>query len=314
MRRAAAAAASEPALTASDLAADLAFARTIAEEAGRVLLERYERVERIDYKSAKDVVTEVDHLSEELILGAIRREYPGDGILAEESGAHAGSAAGGAADGAVSTTKAQPADGPNAASVARALASGRTWIVDPLDGTVNYANGIPFFCVSVGLVVDGRPAAGAVHDPMRDETFSAAADGPAWLRTSGRGLVEVRASSKEELKDWVVHLALGGRAVATRARAVRRAIRISRTMGSSALALAYVANGRFDAFVQSGGMSAWDVAAAGLIAERAGAIVTDTAGGPWFDVDKATRAFGVCAAAPSQHAELLRLSGEPAKA
>ena len=269
-------------------AEDTEFARTIAEQAGRILIERYERVERIDFKSAKDVVTEVDHLSEELILGAIRARYPGDGILAEESGAHRGRAADAAA-----------------ADAARSLATGRTWIVDPLDGTVNYANGIPFFCVSIGLVVDGRPAAGAVHDPMRNETFSASADGPARL-----GDEEVHASSKAELKDCVVHLALGGRAVATRARAVRRAIRVSRTMGSSALGLAYVANGRFDAFIQSGGMSAWDVAAAGLIAERAGATVTDTAGGSWFEVDRATRAFGMCAAPPAHHAELLRLSGE----
>jgi fructose-1,6-bisphosphatase/inositol monophosphatase family enzyme len=269
-------------------AEDVAFARSIAEEAGRILFERYERVERIDYKSARDVVTEVDHLSEALILQAIRTRFPGDGILAEESGAHRGRAADAAA-----------------ADAARSLSSGRTWIVDPLDGTVNYANGIPFFCVSIGLVVDGRPAAGAVHDPMRGETFSAVAGGPARL-----GDIEVRASEKPELTDAVVHLALGGRAVATRARAVRRAIRVSRTMGSSALGLAYVANGRFDAFIQSGGMSAWDVAAAGLIAERAGATVTDTAGGPWFDVEKATRAFGVCAAPPAHHATLLRLSGE----
>ena len=269
-------------------AEDTAFARAIAEQAGRILIERYERVERIDFKSAKDVVTEVDHLSEELILGAIQDRYPGDGILAEESGAHRGRAAGAAA-----------------ADAARSLATGRTWIVDPLDGTVNYANGIPFFCVSIGLVVDGRPAAGAVHDPMRNETFSASADGPARL-----GDNEVHSSAKDELKDCVVHLALGGRAVATRARAVRQAIRVSRTMGSSALGLAYVANGRFDAFIQSGGMSAWDVAAAGLIAERAGATVTDTAGGSWFDVDRATRAFGMCVAPPAHHAELLRLSGE----
>jgi myo-inositol-1(or 4)-monophosphatase len=282
---------------ASRFAADVTFARSIAQEAGHILADRYGRVERIDFKSAKDVVTEVDHLSEELILGAIRRAFPGDGILAEESGAHRGSG-----DDA----------GPTAAEASRALAAGRTWIVDPLDGTVNYANGIPFFCVSVGLVVDGRPAAGAVHDPMRGETFSAVADGGSWLDGS-RGGATIHASEKETLTDWVVHLALGGRAVATRARAVRKAIRVSRTMGSSALGLAYVANGRFDAFVQSGGMSAWDVAAAGLIAERAGAIVTDTAGGPWFDVDKATRAFGLVAAPPSHHADVLRLTGEPAK-
>ena len=75
---------------ASRFADDVAFARSIAEEAGRILADRYERVERIDFKSAKDVVTEVDHLSEELILGAIRHAFPGDGILAEESGAHQG--------------------------------------------------------------------------------------------------------------------------------------------------------------------------------------------------------------------------------
>ena len=177
--------------------------------------------------------------------------------------------------------------------------------MDPLDGTINYANGIPYFCVSVGLVVDGRPAVGAVCDPMRGETYWATADGPAML-----GERVVHASAKDKLTDCVISLSLGGRAVATRARAVRRAVRASRNTGSAALALAYVANGRFDAFLQSGGMSAWDVAAAGLIAERGGAVVTDTAGGPWFDVDKATRAFGIVAAPPAHHAELLRLSRE----
>ena len=172
---------------------------------------------------------------------------------------------------------------------------------------MNYANGIPFFCVSIGLVVDGRPAAGAVHDPMRNETFWASADGPAMLNDT-----PIHASTKDRLVDCVVHLALGGRSVATRVRAVRKAIRVSRNMGSSALALSYVANGRFDGFIQTGGMSAWDVAAAGLIAERAGAVVTDTAGGPWFDVAKATRTFGVTAAPAAQHAELVRLAAEPA--
>ena len=274
--------------------ADAAFAREVAEQAGRLQFERYERVGRIDHKSSKDVVTEVDHLCEDLIMGAIRERFPSDGILAEESGAHHGR--GGHAKGAA---------GAAAEQTARSLASGRTWIIDPLDGTVNYANGIPFFCVSIGLVVDGRPAAGAVHDPMRGETFWATADGPAML-----GDREIVASDKADLNDCVVQMALGGRAAATRARAVRRAVRVSRSMGSSALALAYVANGRFDAFIQSGGMSAWDVAAAGLIAERGGAIVTDLAGGPWFDVSKATRAFGVTAAPVAHHAELLRLSSE----
>jgi myo-inositol-1(or 4)-monophosphatase len=308
---------------ASRFAADAAFAREIAERAGRLLFERYERVEEIDYKSARDVVTEVDHLSEALIMGAIRERYPTDGILAEESGAHHGSGAAGGGPAAGPSKAAGPGSGAGriagpgdalaagsgdssaATAASRALVSGRTWIVDPLDGTINYANGIPYFCVSVGLVVDGRPAVGAVCDPMRGETYWATADGPAML-----GDRVVHASAKDKLTDCVISLSLGGRGVATRGRAVRRAVRASRNTGSAALALAYVANGRFDAFLQSGGMSAWDVAAAGLIAERGGAVVTDGHGGTWFDVDKATRAFGIVAAPAAHHPELLRLSRE----
>ena len=272
-------------------AEDGAFARELAERAGRVLHERYERVETIDYKSARDVVTEVDHLSEALLIAAIRERHPQDGILAEESGAHHGQGA-----------KRPEADA-KAVEAARALAHGRTWILDPLDGTVNYANGIPYFCVSVALVEDGRPVVGVIHDPMRGETYWATADGPAMLDER-----VVHASSKEALSDYVISLALAGRAVTSRGRSVRRVIRAARNTGSAALALAYVANGRFDAFLQTGGMSAWDVAAAGLIAERGGAVVTDASGGPWFDVDKATQAFGIVAAPPAHHGELLRLS------
>jgi myo-inositol-1(or 4)-monophosphatase len=287
-----------PELPASRFAADAAFAREVAERAGEILREHYERVEEITYKSAKDVVTEVDHLSEALILGAVRERFPGDGILAEESGEHRGHGHGGQGP---RGAHAEPAD-----AAPRSLSAGRTWIVDPLDGTVNYANGLPLFCVSVALVVDGRPAVGVVVDPMRGETFWATADGPAML-----GDRVLRASSKERLGDFVIQLALAGRAVTSRIRAVRKAVRVSRNIGSSALAFTYVAAGRFDAAVQSAGMSAWDIAAAGLIAERAGAVVTDAEGGPWFDVARTTRTFGSLAAPPAHHAELLRLSRQP---
>jgi myo-inositol-1(or 4)-monophosphatase len=261
------------------LATELAFAVSTAEAAGRLLMARYERLERIDHKSARDVVTDADHAAEAEILAAIRARFPGDGILAEESGEH------------------RRRDGSPATGLA-----GRTWVVDPLDGTVNYANGIPFFCVSIALVGDGRPLVGAVHDPSRSETYAAIADGPATL--SGRPVV---ASDKERLSDFVISLALGGPRVATRGRAIRRAIRIPRSMGSAALALAYVASGRFDAFVQQGGLSPWDVAAAGLIAERAGATVTDLAGGPWFDLARPERQLGVLAAPAGHHQALLDL-------
>jgi myo-inositol-1(or 4)-monophosphatase len=296
-----------PDRSASRFAADAAFAREIAERAGVILRDHYERVEEITFKSAKDVVTEVDHLSEALILGAIRDRFPGDGILAEESGEHRGHGGPGGPKPKGSKAAAADADAERAETAARSLSSGRTWIIDPLDGTVNYANGLPLFCVSVALVVDGRPAAGAVVDPMRGETFWAAADGPAML-----GDREIRVSAKDQVKDLVIQLALAGRSVTSRHLAVRKAVRVSRNIGTSSLAFTYVANGRFDAAIQSAGMSAWDIAAAGLIAERAGALVTDAEGGPWFDVNRATRTFGCLAAPPAHHAELLRLSRQPA--
>ena len=88
---------------------------------------------------------------------------------------------------------------------------GRVWIVDPLDGTVNYANGLPVFCVSIALVVDGVPTVGVILDPTRDEVFAATADGPATL--NGR---PVRASAKEQLTDCVISLSLNGRTSASR--------------------------------------------------------------------------------------------------
>jgi Archaeal fructose-1,6-bisphosphatase and related enzymes of inositol monophosphatase family len=269
-----------PPATDSAFAAELTFSLELAERAGVVLMDHYERLERIDYKSARDVVTEADHLSEALILDAIRARYPADALLAEESGEH----------------RAVAGEAPTSGR-------GRVWIVDPLDGTVNYANGLPVFCVSIGLVVDGVPAVGVILDPTRAESFAATADGPATL--NGR---PVRASAKEKSSDFVISMSLNGRTATTRARNVRKAIRISRSMGSAALALAYVANGRFDAFIQQGGLSAWDVAAAGLIAERGGARVTSMDGGPWFNVAHGPKSIGILAAPPAHHDGLLRLA------
>ena len=121
----------------------------------------------------------------------------------------------------------------------------------------------------------------------------------------------VRVSVKPCLADALVALAIGGRAAAARTRRLRRAVRMTRSMGSAALSLAYVANGRFDAFGQTIGLSAWDVAAAGLIAERAGAAVTALDGGPWFRIDATTPSLGVLAAPPAHHARLLELLASP---
>src|SRR5690606_24895400 len=182
--------------------------------------------------------------------------------------------------------------------------NGRMWVIDPLDGTVNYANGIPFYCVSIGLVVDDRPAVGVIYDPARDDLYDAVADGPA--RLDG---VAVTASTKEALSDYVVSLAVIGSGGLARERRIAPRIRIHRRMGSAALALAYVANGRFDAFVQNGGLSPWDVVAAGLIAERAGAVVTDVTGGPWWNPTFRAPKTSVVAAPPGQHGAILDLLG-----
>jgi myo-inositol-1(or 4)-monophosphatase len=256
-------------------ATELLFATEVAARAGELLVDRLGRVESVRHKSPKDVVTEADHLSESLILEAIRAAFPGDGLLAEESGLAAGT-------------------------------NRRVWVVDPLDGTINYANGIPIFCVSIGLVVDGVPSVGVVRDPVRAETFAATSDGPATL--DGR---PIAASSKELLSDYVIALTIDGARLSERLEAIRDAIRVTRRLGSSALALAYVGAGRFDAFAQTHGLSAWDVAAAGLIAERSGATVSDAAGGPWFDIDRGTRIFGVVAAPPAHHGRLLDLVRSP---
>ena len=257
---------------------ELDFATDLARKAGALLVDSYERLERIDYKSKRDVVTNADYASEHLVINAIKARYPDDAILAEESGEHAG---------------VLRDDGSH---------NGRTWVIDPLDGTVNYANGIPFYCVSIGLVVDDRPAVGVIFDPARDDMYSATADGPALL--DGEPVI---ASTKEALSDYVISMAVIGRGGLSRERKIAPRIRIHRRMGSAALALAYVANGRFDAFVQNGGLSPWDVAAAGLIAERAGAVVTSVKGEPWWNPRLRGPRNSVLASPASQHATLLEI-------
>ena len=260
-----------------DLRAELAFTLEVARRAGALLTDRYERVQRIRHKSPRDVVTEVDFASERLVIDAIRAEFPGDAILAEESGHHR--------------------------RRGRVLAGGgRSWVLDPLDGTVNYANGIPFFCVSLALVGADGPLVGVVLDPLRDDCYAATAGGPATL--NGK---PVTVSAKDQLSDFVVSLALIGRGGLSRERRVGREVRIHRRMGSAALSLAYVANGRFDAFVQNGGLSPWDVAAAGLIAERAGATTTDLAGGPWWQPGPRGSRLNIVCGPPAHHARLVEL-------
>ncbi len=268
-------------------APELAVALEAVRGAAAIQVEHYERLEHIVKKSARDVVTEADHLSEAHIIEVIRRSFPTDHILAEESGHSEAKAGSGPVDG---SGAAAPVD-----------VGHRIWVIDPLDGTVNYASGIPHFCTSVALVVGGVPTVGAVLDPMRGDLFSAVLGHGARL-----GDHAIHASSGA-LSDGVISLALPGRGYGKRETAVRAAVRVARSMGSSALGLSWVANGRFDAFIQWRGLSLWDIAAAGLIAAEGGATVTASDGGPWFDITRPTRATGIVAAPPEHHAALLAL-------
>ena len=245
----------------------------------RVLMDRYERLEQIDYKSARDVVTEADHLSEALIVerdpGALPGgRDPGRGDRRAPRGRRRGAHLG-------------PWPGLDRRPARR-------------DRELRQRH--------PGLLrLDRRWSSTASRRSASSSTrratsrSAATADGPATL--DGR---PIRASVKDKavrLRDLDGAQRPVGRR--PRSRNVRKAIRIPRSMGSAALALAYVANGRFDAFIQQGGLSAWDVAAAGLIAERGGARVTAMDGGPWFDLAHSPRSIGILAAPPAHHEALL---------
>ena len=230
-------------------------AGAMAREAGAVLRDGYGRAHRPERKGRIDLVTEYDRRSERLLLETIARRHPGAAVLAEESGAHAGAAAAGGA----------------------AL----RWILDPLDGTTNFAHNYPFFAVSIAAEVDGELAAGAVYDPMRDELFAAARGHGATLngapiRVSDVGRVEdallvtgfpydVREHPGQSLPQF--------RAFLERAQGIRRD-------GSAALNLCYLAAGRFDGFWEAS-LSPWDVAAGALLIREAGGRLSGYAGEPF---------------------------------
>jgi myo-inositol-1(or 4)-monophosphatase len=216
---------------------------------GEVLRDRWGKTRTIEYKGGIDLVTDADRASEAAVLGFLAARFPGAAVLAEESGA-SGEGAG-----------------------------GLRFYVDPLDGTTNYAHGVPHFAVNVAVADGAGLAAGATLDPLRGELYEAARGRGATLngaRLSQSGRTELRGALLVTGFPYDVHdrydepLRLFG-AFIRRARAVRR-------FGSAALDLAYVAAGRFDGFWELR-LKPWDVAPGILIAREAGALVTDLAGG-----------------------------------
>lgn len=230
----------------------LNFAIQTARDAGRILTSRLGRALQVSNKGDIDLVTEADLASEKLIIEKIKSHYPRHAILAEESGSSEGFVTG---------------EG----------ASEWKWIIDPLDGTTNYAHGYLCFCVSIGLERDGQLEIGVVYDPTRDEMFAAE-------RGQGATLNErpIRVSQVADLNSAMLCTGFPYN-VRERPNFVKEFanftmnVQAVRRDGSASLDLANVACGRFDGFWEDG-LNPWDVAAGVLIIEEAGGRVTDYKG------------------------------------
>lgn len=229
----------------------LALALRLAREAGAIQRERWESDLRVDTKSsAVDLVTDVDRACEEAVVRGIQAARPGDAILAEEGGAR---------------------ERPGAVW---------RWIVDPLDGTTNYAHGYPCFCVSIGVERAGVVEVGVVYNPILDELYRAVRGGGAFrndrpIRVSGedelgRSLLATGFAydRHERPRESLRHF----EALLRRARALRRD-------GSAALDLCAVACGRFDGYWEQR-LNPWDVVAGLLLVAEAGGRASDWSGAP----------------------------------
>ena len=236
----------------SDLNAFLHCAIRAALDAGRIQRAHVGGELRIDTKSSDtDLVTHVDKLCETRIREIIAAEYPDHTVLGEEQGY-----------GSTSTD------------------ARYRWIVDPIDGTLNFAHGFPFYCTSIGLEIDGEPSVGVVYDSTRDELFTAVRGGGAWC--NGRPL---RVTSETVLKNamlvtgfaYVEERIIRNLDVFARMLPLTRSIRRA---GAAALDLCYVAAGRVDGFWELG-LQPWDVAAGVVIVREAGGTLTGGDGSPY---------------------------------
>ena len=233
----------------------LDFAIQTAREAGQLLVERLGRISKVHNKGEIELLTESDLASEKLIIDRIKTSHPRHAILAEESGET------------------------NTASLAESRGEWK-WIIDPLDGTTNYAHGYPCFCVSIALEHNGVLELGVVYDPMRDEMFSAERGQGAALNGRRIAVSQIDNLNRallctgfpydvRERTEFARHFSN----FIMNAQAVRRD-------GAAAVDLAYVACGRFDGFWEEG-LKPWDVAAGVLLIEEAGGKVTNYDGSPF---------------------------------
>ena len=217
---------------------DLELATHAAHEAGKLLRKHFGGDKVVDEASDHDIKLALDKESQDLITTILLGAREGDALYGEEG-------------------------------IAGNQASSRQWIVDPIDGTVNFYYGIPHFCVSIALRVAGEITVGVIHDPMVGETWTVEKGGPA--RLDGR---PISVSPRDTLGESILYVGCGKDEAALRTgvdrfhKASLRA-RKMRMMGSAALGMAYIASGRIDGYVESR-ISLWDIAAGQLLVETAG--------------------------------------------
>lgn len=226
----------------------LEVAGTAAKRAGEIVLAHFGSVKKIKRKSQGNVVTDVDILSEKLIINLLKKEYPHFGILSEES---------------------------NSSTAVK----GYSWIIDPLDGTNNFTFGIPFFCVNIALAQDEHILLGVTYDPIRDELFESEIGKGAYLNES-----PIRVSTVSSLKKSLVGLDLGyshnlGVQMLETVNRLWGHVHCVRLMGSSSLGLAYVACGRVSLYFHRY-LFPWDIAPGLLMVREAGGEVLNWQGKP----------------------------------
>ncbi len=225
----------------------LQIVEIIARQAGAILLDGYGNAHHIQQKGVIDLVTEFDKRSEEVIISSIQEEFPDHAILAEESGHHH-------------------------------TISEYQWVIDPLDGTTNFAHGIPIFSVSIGLLKNNFPVLGVVYDPLRNEMFSAEVGQGATLNNH-----PIRISSRTDLGQAVISTGfpydIRTNPQNNFAQFVQFQLRTQavRHLGSAALDCAWTAMGRLDGYWEFG-IKPWDIVAGALIVREAGGRVTTTGG------------------------------------
>jgi myo-inositol-1(or 4)-monophosphatase len=237
----------------------LSIAKRAARAAGKVLKEKLADARKIRFKGRRDIVTDADHAADRIIHQIIHARFPNDHFISEEGDA--------------SERK---------ALWARAAASDEEylWVIDPLDGTTNYAHRFPMFCVSIALYHANAVQIGVVYDPLRDELFSAERGKGAFL--NGK---TINASRTNRFMDAVI---AGDWSRSARVRRKTAAIysevlvrcMSARAVGSAALALCYIAAGRLDGYFHLS-LASWDMAAGALIIDEAGGRVTTPNGAAW---------------------------------